>query len=321
MVLFDVPVPPGLLITGSITRREALEFGLDDKEIERLLRAGVWIRIRRGAYTSREVWQAASPEARHLIVARAVLRMLDEPAVLGHVSAAILHGLPVWGADLSAVHVIRPSRRHGSRREAGVVHHAAVLPDEHVMIVDGVPVTTPGRTVLDHSRTTPFEPAVTTADAALHAALCSPSELLEMLTWMATWPGARTAGRVVWFADGRAESVGESRGRVFCLVNGLPIPELQVEIRDASGHLLGRVDFLFEAQRTIGEFDGRMKYRAAETGLPAEETVWLEKQREDGLRALGYEVVRVVWVDYDTPTSTARRFRAAFARSAARWGQ
>jgi hypothetical protein len=320
MAFLDVPTPPELLTTGSVLRREALAFGVDDNEIERLLRAGIWVRIRRGAYVCRETWRAASPEARHLIVARTVLRMLDEPAVLGHVSAATLHGMPVWGADLSAVHVIRPARRHSSRREAGVVHHAAVLPEEHITTVAGVPVTTPARTVLDHARTTPFEPAVTSADAALHAALCTPAELLEMLSWMLTWPGARAAGRVVAFADGRAESVGESRGRVFCLLNGLPIPELQVEIRDASGLLLARVDFLFRAQRTIGEFDGRVKYRVAESGLPAEEVVWLEKRREDGLRALGYEVVRIVWIDYDTPVATARRFHAAFARAAAHAG-
>lgn len=318
MVLLDVPTPPVLLATGSVLRREALAFGVDDNEIDRLVRAGVWVRVRRGAYVARDVWRTASPEARHLIVARAVLRTLEEPAVLGYVSAAIVHGMPVWGADLSAVHVVRPQRRHGARREAGVVHHSAVLPDEHITVVNGVPVTTPARTVLDHARTTPFEPAVTTADAALHATLCTPGELLDMLTWMSTWPGARAAGRVVAFADARSESVGESRGRVFFLVNGLPIPELQVEIWDDSGVLLARVDFLFRAQRTIGEFDGRLKYRTAGSGLPAEEVVWLEKRREDGLRALGCEVVRVVWVDYNTPAATVRRFHAAFARGTAR---
>lgn len=306
-------VPPPMQLTGSLLRREALELGIDDREIERLLRARAWIRIRRGAYALRPQWLGLTPEQRHLVTARAVLRSLDEPAVLGHVSAAIALGLPVWGADLSTVHVIRDGR-HGARVEAGVAHHVAELPSEHVTRVGGIEVTTASRTVVDHARSCGFEPAVVTADAALHARLTTRSELRETLFWMSDWPGARAAGRVVAFADGRAESVGESRGRVFCLVNGLPIPELQVEIRDDDGVLVARVDFLFDEQRTVGEFDGKVKYRADTAGVSPEEVVWLEKRREDSIRGLGWECVRLVWGDYDTPALTRRRFLDAFAR-------
>jgi hypothetical protein len=278
----------------------------------------VWVRIRRGTYAEREPWGRLSPEQRHLVTARAVLRGLDEPAVLGHVSAAIAHGLPVWGSDLSHVHVIRPARRHGARVEAGVAHHSATLPDEHIDEVDGIRVTSLPRTLVDHARTSWFEPGVVTADAGLRSEHVSRSDLLDVLRWQQDWPGSRNAGAVVAFADGKSESVGESRGRVRINEAGLPEPELQVEIIDHSGQFVARVDYLFRAQRTIGEFDGRLKYRLASGAANLAEVLWQEKLREDRLRSLGYAVVRITWADLErAPAWLRRRFLEAFARAAA----
>jgi hypothetical protein len=148
-----------------------------------------------------------------------------------------------------------------------------------------------------------------------------------MLLWQADWPGSRSAGRVTVFADGLAESVGESRGRVKIAAAGLPAPELQVEMCDDFGLVVARVDFLFRAMRTIGEFDGRIKYRLAGAGSDLEEVLWREKRREDALRALGYEVVRFTWADLEgAPQQLRRRFLAAFARATGRlvpggWGR
>lgn len=92
---------------------------------------------------------------------------------------------------------------------------------------------------------------------------------------------------------------------------GLPDPQLQVPIRDAAGDLVGVVDFLFADARTIVEFDGALKYGSREDLLA-------EKRREDRLRQLGYEVVRVTWADLAYPDRIAARVAAAFARAAAR---
>ncbi len=91
-------------------------------------------------------------------------------------------------------------------------------------------------------------------------------------------------------------------------VCGLPEPEPQVNIRARSGRS-ARVDFRFHQQRTIVEFDGMLKYRS-EGDLRA------EKQREDWLRELGYEVVRLTWADLAKPERVASLILAAFARSA-----
>ena len=111
--------------------------------------------------------------------------------------------------------------------------------------------------------------------------------------------------------DPTAESPGESLTRL--LLGGLGLSfRSQVEIRDAAG-FVGRVDFLVEG-RVVVEFDGLSKYAAAD----GREALAREKAREDRLRALGYEVVRLTWADLDRPEKVARLLREARARAAAR---
>jgi hypothetical protein len=125
--------------------------------------------------------------------------------------------------------------------------------------------------------------------------------------------GIGTAVRAVGFGDGRSESVGESRLRVLLADLGLPAPVLQAEIRDAAGVLVARVDFLLARWGIVIEFDGAVKY--AGTGA---EALIAEKRREDRIRDLGYEVVRVVWADLAAPAELVGRIRRAIARSQAR---
>jgi hypothetical protein len=137
---------------------------------------------------------------------------------------------------------------------------------------------------------------------------------------MRDWQGAREAGRILEFADGRSESVGESRTRVVFELARLPRPQLQVLIVDpVTGQIVGRVDYFFEEEKTVGEFDGQLKYRdQPEDGLTAAEVVWREKQREDAIRDLGFEVARSIWADLRKPALIVDRYKRCFARAARR---
>lgn len=300
---------------GIVTRAQAIAAGFDDDEIARRRANGEWIAIRRGAYMETLVWKAQDDLGRHRALCRAVAMQLAEPAVLSHVSAAIMAELPVWDTDLSLVHVTRIDL-HSPRREAGIHHHSGTLPDaDIVMLDDGVYVTAPARTVIDMARTVPFESAVVTADAALAGSGVTNDELLAVLDRVRDWRGARAAGRVVGFADGRSESVGESRHRVQIHRIGLPAPELQVVVSGPDG-VEDRVDFYFDDHATIGEFDGREKYgRLLRPGETAGDAVWREKVREDRLRERGLQVVRPTWADLYRDEAVARRYQAAFARA------
>jgi hypothetical protein len=114
------------------------------------------------------------------------------------------------------------------------------------------------------------------------------------------------------FADGRSESVGESRSRVAVALAGLPPPVLQWEVPSAKGRVIGRVDFWWPGRQVVGEFDGKVKYgRLLRPGQDPAEVVYQEKRREDELRAVVRTVVRWNWADLTPFTLTATRLHRA----------
>jgi hypothetical protein len=96
---------------------------------------------------------------------------------------------------------------------------------------------------------------------------------------------------------------------------GIPMPEPQFEIVDRDGRSVARTDFGWESRRTVGEFDGKIKYgRPIGPGKKPEDAVFREKIREDRIRDLGWEVVRWTWADLDEPRLLATRLQRAFSR-------
>jgi hypothetical protein len=95
----------------------------------------------------------------------------------------------------------------------------------------------------------------------------------------------------------------------------VPAPDLQREIFDERHLLVGRSDFCWEEQQTLGEFDGRIKYgRLLKPGESISDAVYAEKIREDRLRDLGWQVVRWTWSDLDLVVALVQRLERAFAR-------
>jgi len=220
----------------------------------------------------------------------------------------------VWpDAALGRVHVTRPAAGRGKAR--GYVHqHTARLPPDDVTEVGGVLVTTLERTVVDLARTLPVEQAVAAGDAALRRG-AHQQRLVEVLERARGWPGLPVARRVVAFLDARSESAGESASRVVLHRIGLPPSELQLVVVDEHGHVVARCDFGWRQHRTVGEFDGRVKYgRLLRPGQRVEDVVYAEKRREDAVRDCGEQVVRWGWMDLQRPPSLAARLQRAFVR-------
>jgi hypothetical protein len=119
----------------------------------------------------------------------------------------------------------------------------------------------------------PFEQAVATGDHALRLGLLTVA-LDEGLASLEGWPGTRQVRRAIAFLDARSESAGESVSRVRIHEAGLPAPVPQREIYGPDGRLVARVDFCWDDQRTVGKFDGKIKYgRLLKPGQPIEEVL------------------------------------------------
>lgn len=282
---------------GTFTRADALAAGYSPAEIRGRLRRGEWVVLCRGVY-------AHGSTDRGVARLSAVLQRFGSGAALSHRSAARILGLPLVGVEPGATDVTVPGARSRTRR--GVSVHGRNLPPEHVQQVGPLRVTNPVRTAVDLARVLAFPAAVCVADAGLRISGHSQEQVSALLA-VDAGPGSRSARRVLAFADARAESPGESLSRVAIASHGLPPPQLQTWVGDATEQI-GRVDFLWPAHRTVGEFDGRGKYDRADV-------LWAEKCREDRLRAAGFQVVRWTWADVTGDfTAVAARLCAAFVR-------
>lgn len=307
-----------LILTSELAAR-----GFSVADLTQLARRDDLVRLRRGAYVTRTPPELLGAEgdsssrdlyAEHRRSLRATSPQLHPGYVFSHVSAAALHQLPLFAPTLGLAHVTRDRRGGGAIRRYVRVHGSPLRAEDR-QEVDGFAVTSLARTVSDLARTLRFDQAVAVGDYALRVGL-DPNQLAECLDQAAGWSGISQARRTAAFLEAGAESVGESFSRVVVITKLLlPAPTLQYEVFDEHGLLVGRCDFAWPEQRTLGEFDGMVKYgRLRRPGETVQDAVVREKRREDALRDLGWQVVRWVWDELWTPQLIADRLERAFAR-------
>ena len=294
--------------SGVFLRSELCDLGFDDNAVRNALRHRLWRRVRHGAYCFFDTWERADEVGRHLILARAVMRSLEGRVVLSHVSALVAHGVAVWGADLRRVHVTRIDGSAG-RVERDVVHHAGLLRGLEPVRLHGMLVVPPDRAAVEAATVVPVEPALVSMDSVVQQRLATPDQLVERYGELEHWPGAQKLQLVMRLTDGRAASPGETRSRFLFWSQNLPAPDLQFEVRDCSGALVGVTDFVWHEHGVLGEFDGRVKYgRLLAPGQSPGDVMFAEKRREDLLREItGYRMFRLAWADLQRPFETGRR--------------
>ncbi|WP_404373934.1 hypothetical protein [Kytococcus sedentarius] len=269
--------------------------------------------VRRGL-----VWRAApavigrgpAPEGRAAEVPRILAHLLRRPAFhAAQDSALALHGLPLLGS--AGVRLAGPTS--WTRHRAGATLHPAgsvpvgVVPAGYST---AWPASSVAQAVADLARRpgVSLEEALVPLDAALHRDLVSPEQVLASAP-----SGVRGVGRlrqVVRWADAGAESPGETLTRMALVRAGFTVRS-QVWFRLTSGDV--RVDLYLPQEGVVVEFDGAVKY----DGVDGRSALVREKVREDGLRALGHGIVRVVWRDVRRPDAVAelrRRVESASRR-------
>ncbi len=302
---------------GLLLRRDAVRIGIDDKALARLVDGNVIVRLRQGIYCDRAVWLSAGPGERHRLLSTGVMRLYDEHVALANGSACIAQGGPSYGLDLTSVHITHLTGN--GRRKSRIRHHSGVCLVGDLRRHDGYWITTPARSIADVVRTDGVLAGLVQANYFLHRGLVSKDELRSVFARTHNWPGSLQQHPVLYLADARIESVGETRCDYEFFRQGLPRPVPQYEILDQAGNLLYRVDFAWPELGVIVEFDGAEKYHSfRRPGESIEDMVLREKAREDHIRELtGWTVIRLTWKDLDLPIHTANRIRQQFTRRAA----
>ena len=130
---------------GYFTPAQAIEAGMDRSTLSHHARpGGRFERVRRGLYRLRHF-----PTSPHEHVMAAWLPLRGAGAVVSHISALDLYGLSDIIPD--EIHLTVPRAKRGLRPRAGVRVHTverAIRP-EQIRRVDGLPVTSPERSLAD----------------------------------------------------------------------------------------------------------------------------------------------------------------------------
>ncbi|WP_151524497.1 hypothetical protein [Serinicoccus kebangsaanensis] len=299
---------------GTTTSGHLRRAGLSDRDLDALRHDGILLRLRRNVLVDGRLWSECPAWERHALRARALALGLPdvrhEPGglALSHHSSLAHRRLAIYGVD-DLAHASRI--RHGRGRRGGGLWVHSPVPETSVSLVAGVPCTTACLASLQVAAQYGVEAGLVAADSALRSGACTAEELTAQVDLACLKNGRQAARVVLELADGRRESAGESRTAWVLHTLALPPAIPQVVIRDEQGIVVARSDFQIDGTAVLVEFDGRLKY-ASHADLVA------EKLREDRLRELGYEVVRLTWEDLAHPHRVLAKIRAAMARAQAR---
>jgi hypothetical protein len=283
--------PDGLLLRDRVLAEE------DPDRLLVALRSGRLRRVQRAVYIPRDI------ELQPLTAARAaILSSGIRTAVASHETAARVHGIEV-PAGRRREHVTVPLElRRKDRRDLQFHVRAMALGDTRM--IDGVPITSVARTLVDLACLLDRLPAVWAIDAALGRHIVTRDELGHVLGTWRGGAGSRAAGIRLSEADGQAESVLETAGRLALADAGLPAPHAQFEVRGPAGQVVARLDHAYPLRRVAVEYDGAAVHEAPVA-------VFRDRERQNTLVALGWKVLRFTWWDViEDPT----RFTRSVAR-------
>ena len=265
-------------------------------------RAGAWVQVRPGAHIEAQAFDALDRHDRDRASALAAIvaahRKLRVPHVISHMSAALVHGLPLLTPPC-ATHLTQESRRGGDSA-ADLVRHLGVLSAEHVTTHRGLRVTTLERTVVDCALVLPIRAGLVVADAALHQG-ADRDAIDAIVAGLVGRRGVASARTVMRYADDGAESASESLTRYILLRAGLPRPTTQLRIPTRSG--IYWADLGWEEERAALEYDGEGKY----AGAAGAAELRREKARHDAITETGFRVGRVVAADLHSPQNLIAR--------------
>jgi hypothetical protein len=299
---------------GVFTRADARACGYPDADIDSLLGTGCWRRIRRGTYAAQRSLMLVTDEVLHLRKVYRVLRAGGPDVFASHQSAAARHAVPVWGLDLTRVHVTAPDGRSG-RIRGGVHRHIRDPVGSGLQLWNGLRMVSPARAIAEVAATAPPTSAVVLADAALYAGLVSQRTLKHAVSSLDH--GSQRALTVLDRLTGAA-SIAESRLRQILAAAGLPTPSpsLPPEAGDPDFPVEG---LWFPDERTVVEFEARFPFWCEEFEPSVEEPL-PEPQAADPDGPQPVEHCRVSWADLDDPPTVADRIRTTFTRAARRTG-
>jgi very-short-patch-repair endonuclease len=228
---------------------------------------------------------------------RGVLRAGDG-AVACRWTAAELHRIDAPRSG--QLHVVILGDRRRCRRDDLYIHRTRYLPDSHATILDAVPVTSVGRTLvdcathLDHWHALRMLDSVSASAAVWRTIHTTAQELSNGRA------GVRAIADVT-APDGarRFRSVLERRAAGALRQHGMPEGEWNVVMHDAQGRIR-EADLRFRSAKLVVEFDGLHFHQRPNQAQR-------DRAADRRLALAGWRVLRFTWQDVVFRTSTLVR--------------
>jgi hypothetical protein len=271
-----------------VSREQMRELGLSEKAIDHALASGRLRRVFRGVYTTQQVGIGKRGRLRAATLA------CGRGAVISHRSAAALLGLLDKGPVV--IDVIAPPSR--GRKIDGVRFHRVRPPRrQETGTVDGIPCTSPARTLVDLAGTVGdrtlrscFERAAQRQllDIAAIEASIDPRRrgINSLRALIEEWRRAAPLAR-----KGRLKSPLEAKVLPLLVQRCLPAPLPNAPVEILNGRI--EVDFLWPEHRFVVEADSRDFHS---TGVAFERDRWRDRE----LMRAGYTSLRVTHLQAET---------------------
>jgi very-short-patch-repair endonuclease len=238
----DEPPRSELDTTRPFTRAEALSAGIS----KAILAGPKFRRIFRDVHISTRVKE--SREERML----GALLLHPEEAFASHTTAAEHYGVVVPQSALTHISVFHDRDR---RWAVGIKPHVA---PQHTEVVAHRGVRVSGRTRLfiELAAVLEFVDLVVAGDSLLKVFRITAAQLRSDLARSRDyWSGA--ARYAAQFVRDEVDSPMETRLRLLIVLAGLPEPEVNIKIRDESGHVIMRFELGYRERRCAIEYEGR----------------------------------------------------------------
>lgn len=323
---------------GVFTRADARACGYPDPDIDSYLDTGGWRRIRPGTYAPHQTLTLVDDVVLHLRRLFQVLRRGEPGLIASHQSAIALHALPLWGLDLTNLHLTTRTGDPGLTPD-GIHRHLRDPLGPGITLWNKLRLVTPARAVAEVAATSPLAPAVALTEATLYAGLATPTTLKRAANHLVSQPedhpgrGPASASRsnefterahqVFSLASTESASVAESRLRLILSEAGLPAPSSSPPPMPDDYPIDLACALWFPDQRTVVEFEPRFPFWSDEfddgSGQAADRAFGATPATDpDPPEPLEYCFIS--WQDLDSPTTVADQLRSTFARASRRTG-
>jgi very-short-patch-repair endonuclease len=284
---------------GVVTRGQLIEAGVASSWIDRRVRSHRLRPLHRGVY---QVGPVRGPHWREMA---AVLASGSSAVLCRRSAAGMQELLPPQPRDQPVQVYVgeSPRLRPGIR-----TYRTTSLGSDEVTELQGIPITTPARTLLDLAADSPLRELRRALAWARRRKAVDPSELLQMLR---RHPRRRGVGHLRRLIEAGAEADftrSEAEERLLELVRKADLPRPLVNVR-----LKGfEVDLLWRRHRLVVEVDG-FDFHSSRSAFEG------DRRRDARLGAAGYQVLRVTWRHLEQePEAVLVRLAQALARSSAR---